>query len=190
MNQLIQHHENLNKKQLDIYQNAPNTFKLYSQLMKQKSQEKESYEAPLRKEFQDHLESLESSQNHELKGQKKQYEFFLSEKDKSLESVSEKFNQYRTKKTEQLRLCEQEIIKLFEYTEKIDLILDNVEMGVYKVEQKQGKFGRTHNADTMAVRKGSIPGGLGRNALYTSVCLDIRVYVYIYLCQYNKKVAI
>jgi hypothetical protein len=189
MNQLIQHHENLNKKQLDIYENAPKTFKLYTQLMKSKSQEQESYEAPLRQEFQEHLVSLEALQNNELKGQKKQYEFFLGEKDKSLEDVSEKFNQYRTKKTEQLRLCEQEIIKLFEYTEKIDLILDNVEMGVYKVEQKQGKFGRSHNADTTAVRKGSIPGGPGRNVLDTSVCLDMHAYMYIYLCQ-NMNVAV
>jgi thioester reductase-like protein len=163
MNQLIQHHENLSKKQLDIYQNAPNTFKLYSQLMKQKSQERENYEAPLRKEFQEHLATLEITQSNELKGQKKQYEFFLNEKDQCLGEVSDKFNQYRTKKTEQLRLCEQEIIKLFEYTEKIDVILDNVEMGVYKVEQKQGKFGRTQGVDSTAVRKGSIPDALGTN---------------------------
>ena len=44
---------------------------------------------------------------------------------------------------EQLKMCEQEIIKMYEYTTTTDEILDNVEKGVYKVERYQGKHGKS-----------------------------------------------
>ena len=40
-------------------------------------------------------------------------------------------------------MCEQEIIKMYEYTCTTDEILDNVEKGVYKVERYQGKHGKS-----------------------------------------------
>jgi hypothetical protein len=39
------------------------------------------------------------------------------------------FNVYRTKKSEQLRMAEREIVRLYDYTEQIENILDNVEKG-------------------------------------------------------------
>jgi hypothetical protein len=72
-----------------------------------------------------------------------QYEHWVTEKDRVLESFVEKFNAYRTKKAEQLRLCEKEIVRLHEYTEQIEQILDGVEKGKYQVQQKQGLHGRS-----------------------------------------------
>jgi predicted TIM-barrel fold metal-dependent hydrolase len=161
MDKLIEHHETANKRQMNVIQNAPNTFKTYTELVKQQGQLKDSYEEPLRKDFDVYMTKLSAAHEHEIGAQKKQYDFFLSEKDKSLIDFTEKFNAFRTKKTEQLRMCEQEIIKLFEYIEQIDLILDNVEKGVYKVEQKQGRFGKTILGTTGAIRKDSIPDHAG-----------------------------
>ena len=82
---------------------------------------------------------------------KKQYEHWLIEKDKALSGKSwflyiscvvlpltstgfvEAFNTYRTKKAEQLRLAEHEIVRLYEYTEKIEKILEDVEKGKFQV---------------------------------------------------------
>jgi hypothetical protein len=72
---------------------------------------------------------------------KRQYEYWLDEKDKALNGFVEAFNAYRAKKAEQLRMAEKEIVKLYEYTEQIEQILDNVEKGVYQVKQKQGTRG-------------------------------------------------
>jgi hypothetical protein len=53
----------------------------------------------------------------------------LNEKDKALSVFVDSFNVYRTKKSEQLRMAEREIVRLYDYTEQIENILDNVEKG-------------------------------------------------------------
>lgn len=143
LDKISQHNEIVLKEQMVLMQNAPNTFKSYTQMMRTKNSEKVDYEEPLRKEFQIQLSALENSRTVENTALKKQYEYFLVEKDTILSDFTAKFTAYRLKKVEQLRLCEEEIIKLFNYAQSVDEILDNIERGVYRVEQKQGKFGKS-----------------------------------------------
>jgi hypothetical protein len=78
---------------------------------------------------------------HKIK--KQQYEHWLREKDSSLEEFIKKFNDYRKKKSEQLRMAEKEIVRLYSHTEQLEVILDGVEKGVYLVQQRQGSQGKT-----------------------------------------------
>ena len=161
LDQLISHHETAMKKQSIIFQNAPSVFKSQTQIIKMKQNEKDEYEEPLRKEFSDEMSRKDAYQRGEVLILKKQYEHFLKEKDKALEEICEKFSLHQMKKKEQLRMCEEEIIKLFEFAEKMDIIMNNIESGSYKVEQKQGKFGRTANGHFNTGGDGVGVGGSG-----------------------------
>jgi Kinesin motor domain len=138
IDKLTQHNDIFVKKRMALLQDAPNTFKSYTQMMKLKTAEKADYEEPLRREFQVQMAAAAALQEAELTGLKKQYDYFLKEKDKMLSDFAEKFTEYRSKKMEQLRLCEQEIIRLFVYSEAVDSILNNVEKGAYRVELTSG----------------------------------------------------
>lgn len=138
IDKLTQHNDIFVKKRMALLQDAPNTFKSYTQMVRVKTAEKVDYEEPLRREFQVLMAAAAAVQESELSGLKRQYDYFLKEKDKMLTDFAEKFTEYRSKKMEQLRLCEQEIIKLFVYSEAVDSILDNVEKGAYRVEHTPG----------------------------------------------------
>lgn len=138
IDKLTQHNDIFVKKRMALLQDAPNTFKSYTQMMRVKTAEKVDYEEPLRREFQVQMAAVAAAQESELTGLKKQYDYFLKEKDKMLSEFAEKFAEYRSKKMEQLRLCEQEIIKLFVFAQAVDSLLDHVEKGAYRVEHTPG----------------------------------------------------
>jgi len=130
-------------RQTSALQNAPETFKVYTQLVRKAGEAKTSFEGPLRQEFERHLLKLESSRVSEINMIKQQYEHWLKEKDKCLEEFVKKFNEYRKKKSEQLRIAEKEIVRLYSHTEQLEVILDGVEKGIYLVQQRQGSQGKT-----------------------------------------------
>jgi len=135
--------EAAHKKEMEMFDKAPFTFKTYTALVKEQEAVKVNFEEPLRDEFRAQLKIMQDAAQTELTNVKKQYEYWLKEKETALEAFAEKFNVYRGKKTEQLKMCEAEIIKMYEYMVKTDDILDGVERGVYKVERYQGKHGRS-----------------------------------------------
>jgi len=132
----------INRQQTAL-QNAPDTIKAYTQLLRKAGEAKTSFEGPLRQEFERHLVKLETSRVSEISMIKQQYEHWLREKDSSLEEFVKKFNDYRKKKSEQLRMAEKEIVRLYSHTEQLEVILDGVEKGVYLVQQRQGSQGKT-----------------------------------------------
>jgi len=69
------------------------------------------------------IEEYESSRIIEIENIKQQYEMWLKQKDTAMQQMVEGLNKYRAKKAQQLRMCEQEIIVLYEYTMKIESIL-------------------------------------------------------------------
>lgn len=100
------------------------------------------FEVPLRRDFEAHLKKLEESRVEEISNIRGQYERWLADKDALLERFMNDFNKYRQKKSNQLKMCENEIIRIFDYTERIDAILDAVERGEYRIRQAQGSTGR------------------------------------------------
>ncbi len=141
--QILQNSKELSEQQAITIKNAPESFKIYSALIKKQSEAKEQFEVPLRNEFEQHLKVLESNRVEQMKLMKIQYEHWLTQKDNALEEFVHRFNAHRTKKAEQLRMCEKEIVRLYTYTEKLEEILDGVEKGQFRVQQKQGKSGKT-----------------------------------------------
>ena len=123
------------KKAMELFDKAPSTFKTYTAMVKEQDAVKVNFEEPLRDEFRAQLKLMKDTAQTELINVKRQYDYWLKEKETALEAFAEKFNVYRSKKTEQLKLCEAEIIKMYEYMVTTDEILDGVERGVYKVER-------------------------------------------------------
>jgi hypothetical protein len=138
---ILKANEALLKQQQADMERIPAAVKEYTQLFGKMEKQRNAVEMPLRKEFEGHLGHIDKSRLHELENVRRQYEHFLEEKDKALQGFVEAFNAYRTKKSEQLRLAEREIVRLYEYTEQIETILDNVEKGKYHMKQKQGAKG-------------------------------------------------
>ena len=130
-------------QQQSVIASVPDTFRSYSTLLRKTDTAREKFDGPIRKEFENHLKELEVKRTSELENMKHQYEHWLKEKDRTLIDFVSKFNKYRTKKSEHLRQCEKEIVTLYEYTEQLERILDNVEKGRYMVAQKQGQKGRS-----------------------------------------------
>lgn len=96
-----------------------------------------------------------------------QYESWLKQKDIKLGEFVEKFNVYRKKKLEQLRMCEKEIISMFEYTEKVDSLLDDLESGQFKVRQQMDEDGdRASFLGAIHSASGKVEGG---NERYSGV---------------------
>ena len=140
---IVAHNKDVLMLQQSVIQSVPETFRSYSMLLKKTDNAREKFDGPIRKEFEQHLASVEENRIRELENIKKQYEHWLNEKDRTLVEFVGKFNKYRTKKSEHLRQCEKEIVCLYEYTEQIENILDGVEKGKYLVSQKQGQHGRS-----------------------------------------------
>lgn len=140
---LASHNKSILLEQQAVIQSVPDTFRSYTTLLRKTNDAKNNFEGPIRREFEKHLATLEKSRKAELDNLRSQYEHWVAEKDRVLESFVGKFNTYRTKKAEQLRMCEKEIVRLHEYTEQIENILDGVEKGKYQVQKKQGLHGRS-----------------------------------------------
>lgn len=152
--------DNLLKTNLDLIKEQeinnnkiPASLKEYTQLIKEFESMKESFEGPLRKEFDNHLYHLEKCRQNELNNLKKQYEHWMCEKDKALSGFVDAFNLYRNKKIEQLTMAEGEIVRLYDYTEQLETILDNVEKGKYSMKQKQGLQGGKSATGVLATLK-------------------------------------
>ena len=159
---LSAHNKAVLLEQQAVIQSVPETFRSYTALLRKSADQRSSFEGPIRREFEKHLSTLEAAAKGEMANLKAQYEHWLSDKDKVLESFVAKFNAYRSKKTEQLRQCEKEIVRLHEYTEQIENILDGVEKGKYQVQQKQGLHGRsTTGLLASQAALGNVVGGGG-----------------------------
>ncbi len=142
------------KQQQTENEKIPQAVKEYTLLVTKMSKQKLAVEAPLRNEFETHLKHVDKNRLDEIENIKKQYEYWLDEKDKALSGFVESFNAYRAKKAEQLTMAEREIVRLYDYTEQIETILDNVEKGKYSVKQKQGANGGRSTTGLMSSANG------------------------------------
>lgn len=128
---MIQH----NKELMNIHQSEIDKIPLslleYTTLYNKNEKEKKEIEEPLKFEFQNTLLNIDKSRINEINHIKLQYNYYLEEKDKALNNFVDEFNQYRTKKSEQLRMAEQEIVKLYDYFMALETILNETQKGKY-----------------------------------------------------------
>ncbi|RYH27265.1 hypothetical protein EON65_13630 [archaeon] len=158
MDSLIQSNKEILQMQQVENDKIPAAVKEYTQFIQRMDKQRIAVEGPLRVEFEKHLQQLEKARLQEIDNIRKQYEHFLTERDKALSGFVDAFNTFRAKKTEQLRMAEREIVRLYDYTEQIEEILDNVEKGKYQVRQKQGHKGGKSTTGAMLAAGGSFSG--------------------------------
>lgn len=116
----------------------------YNAMLKKFEDSKAAFSGNLRQEFESHLLVMNRSRNQEIEHIHMQYKHWLTEKDKMIEDFVERFNTYRTKKSEQIRMCEKEIVTLYNYTEQLDKLVDGVEQGKFYLRQTQGHNSSNH----------------------------------------------
>jgi hypothetical protein len=127
---------------LEAMNNIPNALKdLHQESQQQRSKNAEAYVLPLKEGFEKTLQNYKESKDIELANQKEQFEYWLLEKDQALAKMLSGFNKYREKKSVQMRKCEQEIVTLFSYAEKLEVIVKMAEEGKFYMQQSQGGRG-------------------------------------------------
>lgn len=115
---------------------VPTALAAYTKIASREMKQKHEVEKPLRKEFDKHVSALEKSRLAEIEAIRKQYEFWLEEKDRALSGFVDSFNAYRTKKSEQLRMAELEIVRLYDYLVQMEEIVNGAEKGNFKFRVK------------------------------------------------------
>lgn len=92
---------------------------------------------PLKEGYEKTLQNYKDAKAVELNNQKQQYEYWMLEKDQALAKMLSGFNKYREKKSVQMRKCEQEIVTLFTYAEKLEVVVKMAEEGKFYTQQSQ-----------------------------------------------------
>ncbi|KAJ1421306.1 P-loop containing nucleoside triphosphate hydrolase protein [Ochromonadaceae sp. CCMP2298] len=128
-------------KQIMVQQTAeigriPATLLEYTRRTAVFQKEKTDFEAPLRVEFEEQLRELDKSRGAELESVKRQFRFWMEEKDKALSGFVDAFNAYRTKKSEQLRMAEREIVKLYDNYALLEGLVAAARSGKYPIRFK------------------------------------------------------
>ena len=113
---------------------------------------------PMKRAFDKVIEDMEVSRKVELENQKQQYQYWISKKDEMLEKMTGGFNKYREKKSSQLRRCEQEIVKLYTYAEKLEKIIKQAEAGKFYMQTTQIGGGGGCQHDSTALNGGRTAG--------------------------------
>lgn len=145
---ILQKNDKMLKQQQQMVDKIPTALQTLTDLTRLTEKEKKDYEGPLRLEFERHMAKKEESRLFEIENIKKQYAHFLLDKDRALSGFVESFNRYRTKKADQLRMAEREIVNLYDYTATIEQILEDAENGKFQIIQHQGNRSRTSAANT------------------------------------------
>jgi hypothetical protein len=104
---------------------------------------------PMKKTYDKIMAEVQESRRAELENQKQQYMYWLNKKDDILKRMTEGFNKYREKKSSQLRKCEQEIVKLFMYAEKLEGIIKQAEAGKFYVQTTQVAGGQFQSGSNL-----------------------------------------
>lgn len=144
-----------NKEILDTNLNAIN--KIPSSLREHqtgtrldKTRNVEEFVIPLKDSYQRTLNEYKDTKEAEIENLKKQYDYWLQEKDDALSKVVSGFNKYREKKSKQQRKCEQEIVTLYKYAEQLESIVEMAEEGKFYTQQAQPASEDAPGAQTAA----------------------------------------
>ena len=136
-------------------QQMPVALKEYTELLKKLQENYDKDNEPLIQEHKREMVSLETSLRDQMESLKQQYEHWLGQKDKALETYVQKFNEYKQKKHDQLHKCELEVVRLHDHVEKVESILVGFEKGEFPVLQKQGYFGRPTTGVILSIDAGN-----------------------------------
>jgi hypothetical protein len=164
--ELVQKNQEILSQQLNslggIMQQGSTTIALStaSSYEKMKKEIMQSFQLATEKTIQE----MEQSRQLELVNQKQQYEYWLQNKNEKLHQMTNNFNLYYQKKSKQLKKCELEILKLFDYVTSLENILRKAENGEYYIQKmhtmnREGVGGEItgDGGTTLIIPKGIIP---------------------------------
>lgn len=134
--ELLRHQDEIIRKQFEAVQAIPSNLRTFTQTVRENEDIKTYNDTLLQKKYEKRWQQCEQSHAIELSNLKLQYEHFIAEKNRDLVEFKDKFNQYKGRKTHQLKVCEREIVLLYEYVLRLEEILRNAEQGNYAVQQR------------------------------------------------------
>lgn len=133
--ELIQSNQEMLSQQITSLTNLPNQMTSLTQTNKKNELLKEEVMKSYKMAAEKTISELEESRLLELSNQKQQFEYWLQQKEEKLIQLTTQFNNYRVKKSNQLKKCELEIIKLFQYVESLETILRKAENGEFYTQR-------------------------------------------------------
>ena len=138
INQLKLNNSFILKNSQEYINSIPLNVTKYTNLYNKINKVKSNYSNIIEKEYETILSDIELQHNNELSHLKLQYESYFKDKNVNYSELLKKFNNYKIKKTKQLDLCETEIVDLIKHIEKLESILDSIEIGKYPLKSMQG----------------------------------------------------
>jgi len=127
------------QEQYDAVDAIPESLREFSDKKKKMHSLKLKEDKPIKEYYEDQIRSIKENNDVVLESVKLQYGHWIGVKDKQIKDFVDKFNDYRLKKSKQLKKAEEEIIHLYRHTQAMEEILDDVGRGVYPVQAKQGQ---------------------------------------------------
>lgn len=138
LSSLMARNQEIIDEQFDVLNSLPKALQTLTKTARdQKEKTRAEIIEPMKKTYDKMMADAEVSRRAELENQKQQYMYWLNQKDEVLKKMTEGFNKYREKKSSQLRKCEQEIVKLYIYSEKLENIIKQAEAGKFYVQTTQ-----------------------------------------------------
>jgi hypothetical protein len=125
-----------------LAEDIPNGLRDYDGLVAKLKKKKQDVETPLRRMYEQELEAIQASHETNMHNIIEQYGHWIRTKDAQLADFVFKFNEYRAKKSRNLKACEEELCRLFKHGCKLEGIVDRAQAGGYPVCQLQGREGR------------------------------------------------
>jgi len=137
---MINHNRELLSHHQEEFNKIPAALMEYTKMAAKTDKERTDFETPLKAEFETTLKGIDKSRLSEQAHVKSQYDFWLEEKDMALSGFVDSFNAYRAKKSEQLRMAEREIVKLYDYFEQLEAVIQGACDGKFLVRIKEAGF--------------------------------------------------
>jgi len=158
--ELVARNQELLEQQHELLKSIPKNLKTLTTTSKvEKDRTQYEIVQPIKEAYDRLLQDMEASRQKELENQKQQFEYYLKAKDDTLRNMTTAFNKYREKKSGQLRKCEQEIVKLFTYAEKLEGIVKAAEAGKFYIQHTQiaGREADTGGGGGLLIPQGTLP---------------------------------
>lgn len=126
LHQLLGHNTSLLAQQHSLLNSVPSTLQVQSELLNEARDAERTARQRANKEHQKQIEALEAGREAQVAMLKQQYEYWMGEKDKRLQQFVEELNEYRAKKEQQLKQCDEELLRLYDFASALESILQKV----------------------------------------------------------------
>ena len=133
--------QQLLEQQMKLMEDIPQNVKEFTDAKKKATTLQKKQDKSLIDHYETEIKIIKANAATTLETYKLQCDHWLDMKNEQIKSFVEQFNNFRVKKNKHLRKCEKELIYLFNHTETLESILDDISKGEFPVRMKQGSTG-------------------------------------------------